>query len=303
MSLPNLSLAGKVALVIGAGSIRGIGRAIALSFAEAGADVVVSGISAKSDRSDLEGTAEEIRKFGRRSSAIRADATREDEVNALVNRVVKEFGTIDILVNNAGASAHETLMRTTNELWDKAMNINLKSVYLGCRAGARVMMEKKSGNIINMASVGGMRAGSACVYGIAKAGVITMTGWVAREMAPYNIRVNAIAPGPIATDIGLNRIGRAPWEVMSGTYEQMIHEGTAPLGRKGEVKDVADLALFLASDAASYMTGETIVVDGGIMLVYHQNRLATKAPVTVKTTVLQLPAPFQNQPPAKASAV
>jgi 3-oxoacyl-[acyl-carrier protein] reductase len=253
--------------VIGAGSIRGIGRAVALSFAEAGADVAVSGISAKSERSDLEGTAEEIRKLGRRSLAVRADATRESEVNALVDRVVKEFGTLDILVNNAGASAHENLLRTTDELWDKAMNLNLKSVFLGCRAGARVMVEKKTGVIINMASIGGLRPGSACVYGVAKAGVITMTGWVARDMAPYHIRVNGIAPGPISTDIGLNRIGRSPWDVMSGSYEQMIHDGTAPLGRKGEVKDVADLALFLASDASSYITGETIVVDGGIMLI------------------------------------
>lgn len=267
MSLPNLSLKGKTALVIGAGSLRGIGRAIALSFAEAGADVAVSGISVKSEKSDLEGTAEEIRKLGRRSIAVRADATQESEVNALVDRVVKELGALDILVNNAGASAHETLLLTTNELWDKAINLNLKSVYLGCRAGARVMSEKKTGNIINMASIGGLRPGSACVYGVAKAGVITMTGWVAREMAPYNIRVNAIAPGPISTDIGLNRIGRAPWDVMSGAYEQMIHDGAAPLGRKGEVKDVADLALFLASDASSYITGETIVVDGGIMLI------------------------------------
>jgi NAD(P)-dependent dehydrogenase (short-subunit alcohol dehydrogenase family) len=267
MSLPSFSLDGKIALVIGAGSIRGIGRAIALSFAEAGADVAVSGVSPKSERHNLEGTAEEIRKLGRRSIAIRADATMESEVNELIDNVVKEFGTIDILVNNAGASAHETLLLTTNELWDKAMNINLKSVYLGCRAGARVMADKKTGNIINMASVGGMKAGSACVYGIAKAGVITMTGWVAREMAPYNIRVNAIAPGPISTDIGLNRIGRAPWEVMTGAYEQMIQKGDTPMGRKGEVKDVADVALFLASDASRFITGETIVVDGGLMLL------------------------------------
>lgn len=267
MSLPNLSLKGKVALVIGAGSIRGIGRAIALSFAEAGADVAVSGVSARSKTHDLEGTAAEVRKLGRQSLAVYADATREDEVNSLVDKVVNEFGTIDILVNNAGASAHETLLLTTNELWDKAMNINLKSVYLGCRAAARIMVEKKTGNIINMASIGGLRPGSACVYGIAKAGVITLTGWVAREMAPYNIRVNAIAPGPIDTDIGLHRIGRSPWLVMSGTYEQMIQKGESPLGGKGETQDVADLALFLASDASRFITGDTIVVDGGMMLI------------------------------------
>jgi NAD(P)-dependent dehydrogenase (short-subunit alcohol dehydrogenase family) len=267
MSLPSLSLKGKVALVIGAGTVRGIGRDIALTFAEAGADVAVSGVSPKSAHSDLEGTADAICKLGRRSLAFRADATQESEVAALFDKVVKEFGTIDIVVNNAGASAHENLLLTTNELWDKAMNINLKSVYLGCRAAAKIMTEKKTGNIINMASIGGLKSGSACVYGIAKAGVITMTSWVAREMAPYNIRVNAIAPGPIETDIGHSRIGRPPWEVLQGTYEQMIQRGESLLGRKGQVGDVSSIALFLASDASGFITGDTIVVDGGMMLI------------------------------------
>lgn len=267
MTLPNLSLKGKTALVIGAGSIRGIGREIALTFAEAGADVAVSGVHVKSDRTDLEGAAEAIRKMGRRGIAVQADATQESEVTNLIDTVVKEFGTIDILVNNVGASAHESLVNTTEELWDKAMNINLKSVYLGCRAIAPVMMEQKSGNIINMASIGGLRPGSACVYGIAKAGVITMTAWVAREMAEYHVRVNGIAPGPIDTDIGLNRIGRSPWLVLQGTYEEMIKKGETPLGAKGETNDVASLALFLASDASKFITGETIVVDGGMMLI------------------------------------
>lgn len=267
MALPSLSLEGKKALIIGAGSIRGIGRQIALTFAEAGADVAVSGIHMKSEISDLEGTAGSIRKLGRKSMAVQADATSESEVVGLIDKVVQEFGTLDILVNNAGASAHENLMNTTEELWDKAMNVNLKSAYLGCRAAARVMMEKKTGNIINMASIGGLRPGSACVYGIAKAGVITLTSWVAREMAPYHIRVNGIAPGPIDTDLGMNRIGRSPWLVLQGTYEEMIRKGETPLGKKGETADVASLALFLASDASKFITGETVVVDGGMMLI------------------------------------
>lgn len=267
MTLPSLSLEGKIALVIGAGSIRGIGRKIALTFAEAGADVAVSGISAKSEHSDLDGAADEIEMLGRRTLAVRADATSEKEVEALMDRVVKEFGRIDIVVNNAGASAHENLLKTSDELWDKAMNVNLKSVFLGCRAAARVMTEQNSGNIINMASIGGLKSGSACVYGISKAGVITLTAWVAREMAPFHIRVNGIAPGPIDTDLGLNRIGRSPWDVLDGTYEQMIQKGETPLGRKGETRDVADTALFLASDASRFITGETIVVDGGMMLI------------------------------------
>lgn len=267
MSLPNLSLEGKKALVIGAGSIRGIGREIAVTLAEAGADVAVSGIHMKSEYSDLNGTADAIRKLGRKTLAVQADATSEHKVNDLVDLVVREFGSLDILVNNAGASAHENLMKTTEELWDKAMNVNLKSAYIGCKAAARVMMEQKSGNIINMASIGGLRPGSACVYGIAKAGVITLTSWVAREMAPYHIRVNGIAPGPIDTDLGVNRIGRSPWLVLQGTYEEMIQKGETPLGKKGETRDVAAVALFLASDASKFITGETIVVDGGMMLI------------------------------------
>ena len=267
MSLPSLSLEGKKALIIGAGSIRGIGRKIAVTFAEAGADVAVSGIHARSETSDLEGTAEEIRKLGKKTLAVQADGTVEAEVKALIDSIIREFGTIDILVNNVGASAHENLVNTTEALWDKAMNLNLKSAFLGCKAVAPVMMEQKSGNIINMASIGGLRPGSACVYGIAKAGVITMTAWVAREMAEYHVRVNAVAPGPIDTDIGLNRIGRSPWLVLQGTYEQMIRKRQTPLGSLGETEDVSNVALFLASDASKFITGETIVVDGGMMLI------------------------------------
>lgn len=267
MSLPSLSLEGKTALVIGAGSIRGIGRAIALAFAEAGADVAVSGVHMKTVTSDLDGTAEAIEKLGRKSLAVRADATKESEVNGMVNSVVREFGKLDILVNNAGASAHESLVNTTEELWDRAMDLNLKSAYLGCRAAAGHMTERQCGNIINMASIGGMRPGSACVYGIAKAGVIMLTSWVAREMAPYHVRVNGIAPGPIDTDLPLHRIGRPPWLVLQGSYEEMIRRGETPLGKKGETSDVANLALFLASDASKFITGETVVVDGGMMLI------------------------------------
>ena len=267
MSLPDLSLNGKVALVIGAGSVRGIGREIALTFAEAGADVAISGFNTNSPNSDLDSTAQSIIKLGRRTLAMHTDATKESEVNTLMDAVVEEFGTIDILVNNAGASAHETLLKTTEELWDKAMNLNLKSAYLGCRAAAQIMTEKNTGNIINMASIGGLKPGSACVYGIAKAGVITLTEWIARELAQYNIRVNCLAPGPIDTDIGINRIGRPPWEVANGTYEEMIQKGETPLGGKGRTRDVANAALFLASNASRFITGETIIIDGGMVLM------------------------------------
>jgi NAD(P)-dependent dehydrogenase (short-subunit alcohol dehydrogenase family) len=271
MSLPGLSLKGQVAIVTGAGGVRGIGRTIALTFAEAGADVAVCDLYAKGKSYDLDGVAEEIKKLGRRSLAIQADISKESEVNRLINKVTKEFGRIDIMVNNAGVSAHETVLKMTTELWDRAMDVNLKGTYLCCQAAGKVMVEHKKGNIINISSIGGMRIGGASAYGIAKAGVIVLTGWVARELAQYNIRVNAIAPGGVATDFGLHRLGRAPWDIRAelgepGTAPSSSRKSPVPLGRSAEPEDIAYVALFLASELARYITGQTIVVDGGTML-------------------------------------
>lgn len=273
MGVPSFPLEGRVAIVTGAGGFRGIGRAIALTLANAGADVAVCDLHVKGETYDLEGTAEEIRKLGRRSLAVPTDVTKESDVSSLTEKVVKEFDTVDILVNNAGVSAHETLWQMTRELWDRAMDVNLRSVFICCQIVGKIMSEQKRGSIINMSSIGGMRIGSASAYGIAKAGVIVLTGWVARELAPYNVRVNAIAPGGINTDFGLHRIGRAPWETRPGgqpaterTEQGRPQQSGAPLGRGGETGDIADVALFLASDASRYITGQTIVVDGGVML-------------------------------------
>ena len=273
MGVPSLSLEGRVAIVTGAAGLRGMGRATALTFADAGADVAVCDLNVKGETYDLEGTAEEIRKLGRRSLAIQTDVTKESDVTSLVEKVVQEFGTIDILANVAGVSAHETLMDMTRDLWDKAMDVNLRSVLICCQAAGKIMIERKRGSIINWTSIGGMLIGSASAYGIAKAGLMVLTGWVARELAPYNIRVNAIAPGGVATDFGRHRIGRPPWEVSpgrqarpEGTEQGRPQQSGAPLGRSGEPGDIADVALFLASDASRYITGQTIVVDGGVML-------------------------------------
>jgi NAD(P)-dependent dehydrogenase (short-subunit alcohol dehydrogenase family) len=271
MSLPNLSLKGQVAIVTGAGGVRGIGRTIALTFAEAGADVAICDLHIKEPSYDLEGIAQEIKNLGRRSLAIRADISKENQVNNLINKVVKEFGTVDIMVNNAGVSAHEILLKMTTELWDKAMDVNLKGAYLCCQAAGRVMAGHKKGNIINISSIGGMRLGGASAYGIAKAGVIVLTGWAARELAQYNIRVNAIAPGGVTTDFGLHRLGRAPWDIRTELGEPSSPPSNStkspvPLGRNAEPEDMAYVALFLASDLARYITGQTIVVDGGTML-------------------------------------
>jgi NAD(P)-dependent dehydrogenase (short-subunit alcohol dehydrogenase family) len=256
--------------VTGAGGKRGIGRTIALTFAEAGADVAICDLYTKEKTYDLEGVAEEIRALGRRSLAVKADISKQNQVESLINKVVKEFGTLDILVNNAGVSVHETVLKMTADLWDKAMDVNLKGTFLCCQAAAKVMAPQKKGKIINISSIGGMRLGGASAYGIAKAGVIVLTGWVARELAQYNIRVNAIAPGGVTTDFGAHRLGRAPWDIRADLGEPAAapspQKSNVPLGRSAEPEDMAYVALFLASDLSRYVTGQTIVVDGGIML-------------------------------------
>src|SRR3972149_5241099 len=244
MGIPSLSLEGKTAIVTGAASVRGMGRAIALTLASAGADVAVCDLRVSGDDFDLEGTAAEGQK------------------------VVPECGKLDILVNNAGLSAHHTLLQMPIDLWDKAIEVNLKAPFLCSQAAARLMVEQKSGVVVNIASISGLRFGSASVYGIAKAGVIVLTGWAARELAPHGIRVNAIAPGAINPDFGLHRVGLPPWEITPpGPSSAPPRPGAAgaPLGRRGEAADIADVALFLASDAARYITGQTIVVDGGVV--------------------------------------
>ena len=195
MSIPSLSLEGRVAIVTGAGGIRGIGRATALTFAEAGADVAVCDINVTGETFDLEGTAEEIRKLGRRALAVQADLTKDDDVDNLVAKTVKEFGTIDVLANVAGISIHVPFMETTREIYDKAMDANLRSQFLCCQKVGRVMIEHKRGNIINVISLSAYKTGRAYVYGMAKIGATALTAWVAKELAEYNIRANGIAPG------------------------------------------------------------------------------------------------------------
>jgi NAD(P)-dependent dehydrogenase (short-subunit alcohol dehydrogenase family) len=252
MSVPNLSLAGKVAIVTG-GS-RGIGKAIALTFAEAGADVVVCS-------RDLDGklgpAAEEIRGLGRRSLAVVADITQKAAVDNLVQRTMDEFGTIDILVNNAGTVIRASVLEHSEEDWDKVVDTNLKGCYLCSRAVAQIMMDKKRGNIISTASMRGIVAAPGRVsYSVSKAGVIMLTRVLALEFASYNIRVNAIAPGWVRTGLTEPLYGdpKAREEV----------NATIPMGRWATPDEMANVALFLASDASSYVTGHTLVADGGI---------------------------------------
>ncbi len=257
MAIPSLSMDGKVALVTGAS--RGIGEGIALAFAEAGADVAVCSRSLPA----VERVAEEIRALGRRSLAIQADIGMKSDVERMVEETLKGFGTIDILMNNAGISVRSPMIELPEEDWDKLMDIDIKGYYLCSKAVAPTMIEKRSGNIISISSINAQLLTSTFGYGglgaycIAKSGVLTLTRVLAQELAPYNVRVNAIGPGLIETD--LNPFMRD---------EERVKEALArvPLGRVGQPSDVAATALFLASDASSYITGQVIFVDGGRMV-------------------------------------
>jgi NAD(P)-dependent dehydrogenase (short-subunit alcohol dehydrogenase family) len=245
MALPDFSLDGKVALVTGAK--RGIGKAFALTFAEAGADVVVCGRTLP----DLEKVADEIKALGRRSLAVKTDVSNKSEVESLVAFIVKEFGTLDILVNNAVVYARGPLVELSEEEWDNTLDIGLKGFYLCSQAAARVMMERRKGSIINMSSTAGIRpTGRQGAYSVIKAGGIMLTKLLAAELAEYNIRVNALAPTVVKTEL-VNE------ELFRGFMTQL------PLGRLTEMSELAAAALFLASDAASYVSGHTLIVDGG----------------------------------------
>jgi 2-deoxy-D-gluconate 3-dehydrogenase len=250
MPIPSLSLEGQVAIVTGGGT--GIGRGIALEFAKAGADVVVT----SRKLANLEKVAEEVRALGKHSLAVPADITNKVDVDNMVQRVMDEFGAIDILVNNAGTIVRASLLEHSEEDWDAVLDTNLKGYYLCSRAVGKRMVEQKKGNIINIASVRGIAAAPGrASYCVSKAGVPMLTRVLALELASYNIRANAIAPGWVKTNIN---------EVLWGdpeTYKQIA--APIPMGRWAEPSEIASVALFLASDASSYMTGHTIVVDGG----------------------------------------
>lgn len=254
MSLPSFSLEGRVAVVTG-GS-RGIGNAIALAFAEAGADVVVS---SRNLDGGLEAAAEEIRGFGRRSLAVTADTTKKADIDNLVQTTLNEFGAIDILVNNAGLLLTVPFIDQSEEDWDRVLDTNVKGYFLCSQAAAKIMIDQKKGNIINISSVRGIEAGHdrAC-YCTSKAGVIMLTRVTALELAKYNIRVNSVAPGWVKTKIN-EHMWRDP------DSRKKIEAGI-PLGHMAELSDLVGTALFLASDASSYITGQTIVVDGGFIL-------------------------------------
>ncbi len=248
-----MDLEGKVALITGAGS--GIGYAIAECFAKEGASVVVNYLGHADDAKKLAGT---LSQGDRRSIAVEADVSNQDQVNAMVQQVVEQLGTIDILVNNAGIESPAPLLDVTEENWDKMLAVDLKGAFLCLQACGRIMKQHGKGSIVNISSIHeDLAFPGFAPYCAAKGGMRMLMRDAAVELAPFGIRVNDIAPGAIATPI--NQKTMTDPEKMAA-LKQLI-----PLGRMGTPDEVAQVALFLASDRASYVTGSTYYVDGGML--------------------------------------
>jgi NAD(P)-dependent dehydrogenase (short-subunit alcohol dehydrogenase family) len=247
------NLKNKVVIVTGAR--RGMGKAHALVLAKAGAKVVVSDIS----QEDCQVVADEIKKSGGEAIAVKCDVSQKAEVEKMVKAAVGKWGKVDILVNNAGICQFKPFMELTEEDWDRTLDINLKGYFLCAQTAAKEMVKKKSGVIVNIASIAmgqvGIGFATLAHYSASKGGIVAMTETLAAELASHNIRVNAIAPGGIDTPM----IGGIKSDAKS--LEATL--ARVPMHRLGKPEEVANLVLFLASDASSYITGSTVVVDGG----------------------------------------
>ncbi len=243
----------------------GIGYGIVKRFAEAGANTVIADINEKIGSKK----AQEIKKeYNTQALFVKTDVSSEGEVKNLVQKTIESFGQIDVFINNAGIFPSAPVMAMTQDFWEKVQAVNLRGTFLGCREAAKIMLEKGGGNIINIASVDALHPSmlGLAAYDASKHGVWGFTKNFALEMAKQGIRVNAIAPGGVATEGVAAMSGGS---VKSGlNQEEMIKAFTAkiPLGRFAEPDEIAKVALFLASDASSYMTGEIVVVDGGTLL-------------------------------------
>ncbi len=246
-------LENKIAIITGAA--RGIGEGIAIKFAEHGAHVIFTYVS-DSSTEKAKALEEKLTGYGIRSKAYKSNASDYKQSEALVSEVTNEFMTIDICVNNAGISKDNLLLRMTPEQWDEVMQVNLKSVFNMTKQVIRPMMKAKKGSIINMSSIIGLmgNAGQGS-YAASKAGIIGFTKSVAKELGSRNIRCNAIAPGFIETDM--------TGYLKDGEHADKYRAGI-PLGKFGTAEDVANVALFLASDMSSYVTGQVINADGGL---------------------------------------
>jgi sorbose reductase len=251
VSLFNLfDVTGRKALVTGAG--RGIGRVLAVALAEAGCDVSVLVRNTK----DAEPVVKEIRRLGRKGIAVQADVRRKEQVDRAFADTVEQFGRLDICLNNAGISIQKSAEEMPEEDWDSILDTNMKGVFFGCQAAARIMIPQRQGSIINIASLSGSAVNvpqKQAVYNTSKAGVVMLTKSLAVEWAQYGIRVNSISPGYIKTEMTLAGMSHffPAWESLT------------PMGRLGEPEELRGAVLFLASEASSYVTGHDLVIDGG----------------------------------------
>jgi 3-oxoacyl-[acyl-carrier protein] reductase len=247
-----MRLSGKTAIVTGAR--RGMGRAISLALAREGANVVVSDIS----QEDCQRVVDEIERLGRKGLAVRCDVSSGSDVEAMVRKTVAEFGGVDILVNNAGIISYKPFLELTEEDWDKTLNVNLKGQFLCARAAAKEMVKNKRGRIINIASISSGGCGIAfpliAHYTASKGGVVALTEALALELTSQGINVNAICPGAIDTEM-------AKGAKESGQLEQVL--ARVPKRRLGKPEEIANLAVFLASEESEYISGDAIVIDGG----------------------------------------
>ncbi len=236
------------------GARRGIGRAIALALAQEGANVVVSDVN----QEDCQKVVAEIERLGRKGLAVKCDVTSTADVEDLVKKAVAKFGKLDILVNNAGIIAFKPFLELTDKDWDNTLNVNLKGQFLCARAAAKEMVKNKWGRIINIASISSGGCGIAfplvAHYTASKGGVMALTEALALELTPQGVNVNAICPGAIDTDMvkGVKE---------GGQLEQVLLR--IPKGRLGQPEDIANLAVFLASEESDYISGAAIVIDGG----------------------------------------
>ncbi len=247
----NLDFSGKSVLVTGGG--RGIGRSIVEAFAAAGAKVAFTDISEEL----VKEMAADLASEGVTALAIQGDASKMESAVETVNQVVAEWGSIDVLVNNVGITRDTMMIRMTEEDWDAVIDINLKSVFNFCKAVFRTMMKQRAGAIINMSSVVGVMGNAGQTnYSASKAGILGLTKSLAKELGGRGVTVNAVAPGFVETDMTA--------KLSDAAREAML--GLVPLGRPAYPADVASAVLFLASDAASYITGQTLHVDGGMVM-------------------------------------
>lgn len=240
-------LTNKIALITGAS--KGIGKAIAIEFAKSNADVIINYNSNKTSALAVE---EEIKKLGRKALSIKADVSKYEDVSLMIGLIKKDFGKIDILVNNAGITRDRTLKNMTKDEWESVINVNLNSIYNVTKQSLALIPE--NGSIINISSIVGLNGNfGQCNYSATKSAVIGFTKSLAKELGKYNIRVNAIAPGFIETDM----TSEIPF------IRKRIIISQIPLQRIGKPEEVAKLAVFLASDNSSYISGDVIRVDGG----------------------------------------